>query len=144
MSRHDVSQDMRVEVAQAVFDAMDCSDKCLSIKSCGCSWNAADAILLLLNRAPSMSKEESVNAALLAFLAERGLRVVPVEPTEATLRSMATCIDHGFGAPPMGAYDYRKPNVKEWQKARLAEMAKCYAEVVGEGYAAAPDPFEVK
>ena len=53
MSRHDVSQYMRKQVAQAVFDAMDCSgDKCLSTKSCGCSWNAADAILLLLDRAP--------------------------------------------------------------------------------------------
>jgi hypothetical protein len=67
MSRHDVSQYMRKQVAQAVFDAMDCSDKCLSITSCGCSWNAADAILLLLDRAPSMSGEESLSAALIPF-----------------------------------------------------------------------------
>ena len=43
MSRHDVSQYMRKQMAQAVFDAMDCSgDKCLSIKSCGCVWNAVN------------------------------------------------------------------------------------------------------
>lgn len=62
MSRHDVSQDMRKQVAQAVFDAMDCGDKCLSIKSCGCAWNAADAIFLLLNRVPSMLGEKSAAA----------------------------------------------------------------------------------
>ena len=59
MSGHDVSQYRREEVAQAVFNSMDCSDKCLSIKSCGCAWNAADAIFLLLNRVPSMLGEKS-------------------------------------------------------------------------------------
>ena len=67
-------------------------------------------------------------------LTELGLKIVPVEATEGLLISMALRMDHAFGMPDMGAFEYRKPNIRAWQDARLAELRKAHEEVVGAGF----------
>lgn len=52
-----------------------------------------------------------------------GWRLVPVEPDQALLVSMATCLNHGFGLL-----------TKEKQDGQLYDMRKLYDEVVGKGY----------
>lgn len=56
------------------------------------------------------------------------------EPPLGLLESMATCLDHGFGAPDMGVHDYRKPDIKTYRSRMLGDMRKLYDEVVGRGY----------
>ena len=69
-----------------------------------------------------------------AKLRELGLKIVPVEATEGLLISMALRMDHAFGMPDMGEFEYRKPNIRAWQDARLTELRKAHEEVVGTGF----------
>lgn len=55
--------------------------------------------------------------------APEGWQLVPVEPDQALLASMATCLNHGFGLL-----------TKEKQDGQLYDMRKIYDEVVGKGY----------
>lgn len=70
-------------------------------------------------------------------------KLVPVEPTDALLRSMAIRYDHGLGVP--GYYDQppvaRDGITHEMRlKSALTTMRQLHEEVVGTGFAACPDP----
>lgn len=72
--------------------------------------------------------------AYLAAMDEAGWRLVPKVATRGLLVSMALRNDHALAAPDMGAFEYRKPSIQEWQEGRLREMAKLHEEVVGTGF----------
>ncbi len=72
-------------------------------------------------------------------------RLVPVEPSDALLWSMAIRYDHGLGCP--GYYDQplmaRDGITHEMRlKSAMTTMRQLHEEVVGTGSAAAPDPTQ--
>lgn len=67
---------------------------------------------------------KEVQALLQSYLNSlEGWQLVPVEPDQALLVSMATCLNHGFGLL-----------TKESQELILYDMRKLYDEMVGKGY----------
>jgi hypothetical protein len=75
--------------------------------------------------------------AALSALEAAGIVIVPVEPTEGLLRSMAIRYDHGLGVP--GYYDqpmFAKYSVSHDQRLAgiMTTMRQLHEEVVGTGF----------
>ncbi len=97
----------------------------------------AAAMRVYILETGSEANQFGLNRAIHAYEAAMdaaGTRRVPVKPSPGLLVSMACCLDHGFGAPPMGEFDYRKPTLREYQQRMLSDMRKLHAEIVGKGF----------
>ncbi len=82
-------------------------------------------------------RREFSSAAVSAYLSSIGGVIVPVEPTDELLRSMAIRYDHGLGVP--GYYDQRVFGAENVGHARRMEstirtMHQLHEEVVGKGF----------
>nr|WP_066733838.1 hypothetical protein [Bradyrhizobium sp. CCH5-A9] len=114
----------------------------------GYSWDdnaeaVADSIIkALASSTPAESAGDGV-------VVPDGWKLVPVEPTEDLLRSMAIRYDHGLGVP--GYYDqpiFGAENVGHAQRleSTMTTMRQLHEEVVGTGFyrAASPSPPETR